>query len=172
MGDGPGYEMKLKRRRNGRTDYKKRLELLKAGKPRAVIRTSNNHTQVQLVEYSENGDRTVTAASSDDLDNHGWDGHTGNLTAAYLTGFLAGYRARSIDRPVDSAIPDFGVLDQAKGGRHYAAVKGLQDAGIDIPGDPGSFPAEERLRGTHLDDGAADTFEDVMESIESTYGDV
>lgn len=173
MADGPQYEVQLKRRREGRTDYEKRLEMLKSGDVRAVIRTSNNHTRVQLVQYSEPGDATVTSAVSADLAAFGWDGHTGNLPAAYLTGFLAGHRAQSGDVTVERAIADLGAIERADGGRHYAAVKGLQDAGLDVPADADVFPPEDRLRGAHLEegDGATDTFEDVRGSIETEYGD-
>ena len=35
------YEVKFKRRNEGKTNYKKRLAMLKSGRPRAVIRKTN-----------------------------------------------------------------------------------------------------------------------------------
>jgi len=36
------------------------------------------------------GDKILATAQSIDLKEHGWSAGTGNLPAAYLTGFLAG----------------------------------------------------------------------------------
>lgn len=166
MAEGPGYEVALKRRREGQTDYGKRLELLKSGDHRATVRVSNNHTRVQMIRYSDSGDSTVVSAFSGDLEEFGWNGHTGNLSAAYLTGFLAGYRA--LNEGVESAVADLGAQKREYGSRHYAALKGLQDSGLDIGASEKTFPADDRVEGAHLE--TSDTFEDVRNSIESEYG--
>ncbi|MDY6769804.1 MAG: 50S ribosomal protein L18 [Candidatus Nanohaloarchaea archaeon] len=169
MAEGPGHEVPLKRRRDGQTDYGNRLELLKSGDHRAVIRVSNNHTRVQLVRYGDDGDTTAVAAFSGDLAGYGWDGHTGNLAAAYLTGLLAGRRA--LADGIDRAVPDLGVRDQEYGGRHYAAVRGLRDAGLDVPADETALPAEDRVNGEHMDDGGAAAVDEVKKNIAEEYGE-
>lgn len=169
MADGPGYEIPLKRRREGRTDYRERLELLKSGDCRAVVRVSNNHCRVQIVRYTAGGDSTVASASTDDLEEMGWDRHTGNLPAAYLTGILAGYRA--IDEGVGAAVADLGGRSREEGGVHYAAVKGIRDAGLDLPADTGVFPDQERISGGHIDDSCVELFENVKERIAEEHGD-
>lgn len=153
-------ELPLRRRMEGRTDYEKRLELLKSGEARAVIRISNNNCQVQLVTYGKEGDETVTSAFSKELGDLGWDYHTGNLPAAYLTGFLAGYRA--MEEGIETAVVDLGGIKRQEGSRHYAAVKGLRDAGIEVPADEGVLPDQESVEGGD--------FETVKDEIESGGG--
>ena len=53
MTQGPRYHVKPRRRREGKTDYRKRLRLLRSRKIRMVVRKSLKNTQVQLVEYKE-----------------------------------------------------------------------------------------------------------------------
>ena len=83
-----------KRRREQKTDYKKRLALLKSGVPRLVIRKSLENMRVQIVSFNPSGDKTVASAFSAELGEFGWKGGNGNLPAAYLTGLLAGLRAK------------------------------------------------------------------------------
>ena len=68
-----------------------------------------------------------------------------NLPSAYLTGFLAGLRAKS--KGIDNAVLDIGLNPPVKGSKVYAALKGVVDAGLDVPVDPETFPAEERING-------------------------
>lgn len=168
MADGPGYQVPHRRRREQRTDYETRLELLKSGRPRAVIRRSNNHVRIQLVEYSPEGDETVASAASEHLSEHGWDNHTGNLPAAYLTGYLAGARAQ--EEGIDDAVVDIGLQNNQHSTRIYAAIKGLIDAGVHVNASEEVFPAERRLHGEHIDEhrdtNIADDVEDVKESID------
>jgi len=168
MADGPGYKVPHRRRREQKTDYANRLRLLKSGKPRAVIRLSNNHTTVQLVEYQRKGDETVAAAKSSHLTEYGWEHHTGNMPAAYLTGFLAGRRA--LEDGVNKAVIDIGLQNNQHGTRLYAALKGVVDAGIDTSVNEEVFPAEGRIRGEHIDDyrdtDIAANVDDVQEAIE------
>ena len=43
MATGPRYAVKFRRRREGKTDYKKRLNLLKSELPRFIVRISNKY---------------------------------------------------------------------------------------------------------------------------------
>ncbi|MEM4756409.1 MAG: hypothetical protein QW594_04745, partial [Candidatus Woesearchaeota archaeon] len=47
----------FRRRRSGKTNYTKRLGLLKSGKPRLVVRKTNTAFIVQLVKHQPNGDQ-------------------------------------------------------------------------------------------------------------------
>ncbi|MGZ5563485.1 MAG: 50S ribosomal protein L18, partial [Halobacteriota archaeon] len=67
MATGPRYHVPFRRRREGRTNYHKRLGLLLSKKPRVVVRKSGCNLTVQLVEHSTVGDRTLTSASALDL---------------------------------------------------------------------------------------------------------
>lgn len=173
MADGPNHDLHLRRRREGRTNYKKRLELLKSGEHRAVVRMSNKHARVQLVAYAPDGDETVLSAVSQQLEEYGWDHNTGNLPAAYLTGFLAGHRA--LADGINTVVPDLGVYDQQYASRYYAAVKGLQDAGLDIEIGETALPSQDRITGEHADahesNGISETFEQVRDSIVEEHGD-
>lgn len=173
MADGPEYEVPLRRRRESRTNYKKRLALLKSGDYRAIIRISNKHAQVQLAAYNPEGDEMVASAVSDQLEKYGWDENTGNLPAAYLTGLLAGYRAQ--ENGVTSAVPDLGVRDRQYSGRYYAALQGLRDAGLDIDVEDKVLPSDDRVEGLHAAEyesgNITDTFENVKDTIIEEHGE-
>ncbi len=49
-----------------------------------------------------------------------------------------------------SAVLDAGLRHPTDGGRLAAALKGLLDAGVEIPHGEGGFPSADRLNGTHL----------------------
>ena len=148
MAQGPTYRVKLRRRREGKTNYYRRKRLLLSKRPRLVVRKTNANTIVQVVKASVVGDSTVASAVSSELRSHGWDANTGNVPAAYLTGLLAGLRAKS--RGVKDAILDLGLNPPVKGSRVYAALKGAIDAGLEIPHNPEVFPDETRILGEHV----------------------
>ncbi len=67
MAKGPRYRRPLRRRAEGKTNYSKRLKLLKSKKIRAVIRASNNHIHIQFIESRLGGDRILISAHSMEL---------------------------------------------------------------------------------------------------------
>lgn len=168
MADSSNYEVQFRRRREQKTDYKQRLELLKSDTARAVVRLSNNHTRVHLAQYEAEGDINNAQTLSKELEEHGWDEHTGNLPAAYLTGFLAGKKADA-----EEAVLDVGLRTVKQGSRLFAAVQGLRDARVDVPVGEEMVPEEGRLRGEHIDEmhdkNVSETFEDVKENIKEEY---
>lgn len=147
MAKGPTYVVHYRRKRKKKTDYKKRLGLLKSGLPRLVVRKSNKHVIVQLVKYESEGDKVTASAHSKDLKKFGWKYSTSNLPAAYLTGLLCGKRA--LNKTKD-AILDLGKQSLTKGSGIYAALKGAIDAGMNIPADESVFPPEARVSGEHI----------------------
>lgn len=147
MATDSNYKVKKRRRREKSTDYSRRLSLLKSGKPRAVVRLSNKHTKIQIEKFDREGDRTDCQVFSGELEEFGWNHSTSNIPAAYLTGFLAGLEAEE-----EEAVLDTGLRTVKKGGRLFAAVKGLKDAGIKIPAGEEAFPEESRIRGEHIED--------------------
>jgi large subunit ribosomal protein L18 len=143
------YRPMFKRHRLGITDYRKRKRLLKSRKIRAVIRKSLNHIRVQFIQYREGGDVVLASASSENLTKYGWKKTSKDTTpAAYLTGLLAGKRARS--KGIEECIVDIGRYTPTRGSRIFAAVKGIIDAGIGCPADEKIFPSEARILGKHL----------------------
>lgn len=140
----------FRRKRKGKTDYKKRLRLLLAGKPRLVIRKSLNNAWLQVVDYSPSGDRVVLSAHSRELKKFGWKMGCGNLPAAYLTGFLLGKKAAG--KKIGQCVLDIGLHPSVKGNKIYSALRGAADAGIDVPASKDILPNEDRIKGAHIGD--------------------
>jgi large subunit ribosomal protein L18 len=151
MTKGPRYKRSLRRRHEGKTDYHKRLKLLKSRKIRIVIRTSNDHVRVQVVQSKLGGDKVLVSAFSKELTlKYDWNANTGNIPAAYLTGYLAGLRAKA--KNIQEAIFDLGIFYHRN--RVLAACKGVVDTRINIPCREEFFPKdlEIRIKGTHIED--------------------
>ncbi|MGC8644763.1 MAG: 50S ribosomal protein L18 [Thermoplasmata archaeon] len=142
------YIMPLKRRRLLKTDYSKRLALVKSGIPRAVIRRSLKHMRVDIAEYGESGDRIVTHGCTVELKKFGWKSPTGNTPSSYLAGYLTGLRARK--KGVEKVVVDLGRQKVVKGSKLMACVKGMIDAGLEVPANEELFPDESRIQGKHL----------------------
>lgn len=137
-----------RRKREGKTNYKKRLELLKGKEARLVVRRTNKHIIMQLVEYHPDGDKILLGVSSKVLESMGW-AHSGkNIPAAYLTGLLLGKTAAT--KKITKAHLDLGLRTPIIGSRLYAALKGAIDAGLDVPASKEVFPTEERIAGKHI----------------------
>ena len=67
MATGPRYSVRYRRRRKGKTNYHKRLTLLKSRKPRVIIRRSNMYLYAQIVDFKQKGDVTLVSANSSEL---------------------------------------------------------------------------------------------------------
>jgi large subunit ribosomal protein L18 len=164
MADGPTYRVPRRRRREGRTDYDNRLKLLKSGKTRAVVRRQNQNVIVQFIDYDPEGDIVRTQANALELEDHGWDGHTGNLPAGYLTGYLAGLRAQ--EDGIEEAVLDIGLHKPEGGGVIFSALKGVVEAGVDVPHGDDVLPEDERALGGHIDEDTPEMTETVKQTIE------
>jgi len=146
---GPRYKVPFRRRRDGRTDYRVRLKLLKSDRPRAVVRLSNQRVLVSVTTFDPAGDRVLAAAESPELTKIGFPASgTAATPAAYLTGYLAGLRAKKAG--ATEAVLDAGLRRPTDGGRLLGALKGLLDAGLEIPHGETEFPKADRLNGKHL----------------------
>ncbi len=149
MSIGPRYRVPFRRRREGKTDYRVRLRLLKSGIPRAVVRMSERRVRVAIVRFDPVGDRVLAQADSNELAGIAFPPTSlASTPAAYLTGYLAGLRAKSAG--AETAVLDTGLRHPTTGGRLSATLKGLLDAGLEIPHGEGGFPSADRLNGTHL----------------------
>lgn len=148
MANGPRYAVPFRRRREGRTDYKLRRALVRSGRPRAVVRTTNKYVYVQIVDAELRGDIVRAAATSRELAKMGWKGATGNIPSAYLTGTLAARRA--VAKGVKEAVLDLGLRSSTKGSKLFAVLKGLSDGGLEIPHSDDPVPAKDRLSGAHI----------------------
>jgi large subunit ribosomal protein L18 len=137
-----------RRKREGRTNYKKRLLLLQSRKPRLIIRKTNKQIILQIAEYVNNGDKIICSVNSSALHKMDWDYSCNNLPACYLAGLLLGKKA--LAKKVKGAIVDVGLQTPVAGSRIYAAVKGAIDAGLDIPASEEVFPSSDRLSGKDI----------------------
>lgn len=138
----------LRRRREGKTDYRARLALVKSRAARIVIRKSLKNIHVQIVSYNKTGDTTAVNVFSKSLGKYDWKYHGGSLPSAYLIGFLAGKIAAN--KGIKSAYLDIGVQTSTKGSVLYAAALGAKDAGLDIPIGKGILPSQDRVSGKHI----------------------
>ena len=94
-----GFQVKFRRRREGKTDYKKRRaltiqDLYNYGAPkyRFVVRRTCSRVICQVVYQTLHGDHVVCSADSKELTRYGMPvGHT-NYAAAYATGLLCARR--------------------------------------------------------------------------------
>ena len=145
---GKNFTVHFRRRREGRTYYKKRLTMLQSSRYRLVIRKSLKDMQVSIVQYSQKGDNVILTANSKALGALGWKADNGNIPSAYLIGMIAGKKA--IEKGVSDAILDLGFNNSVKGSRFYAALAGAIDAGLKVPFDPQILPSKERISGEHI----------------------
>lgn len=148
MAQGSRYKLAFRRRREGKTDYRARLKLISLEKSRLVVRITNNHTIVQIIDVAQDGDETLVSAHSKELQKIGWLGSGKNTSAAYLTGFLCAKKA--LEAGIDEAVLDIGLKSSIKGAKIYAALKGAVDAGLYVPHNDSILPADERIRGEHV----------------------
>ncbi len=156
-----------RRVREGKTDYRQRLKLIKSGKPRFVVRRANKNISCQIVNFNKSSDVTVISASSLELSKFGWNGNCGNIPAAYLTGLLCAVRAKNAG--VKNAILDIGFFEAHHGSRVFSTLKGAVDGGLEIPHSEESFPSEERLTGTHIANHAAELKKGSKEKYEKHF---
>ena len=149
MAKGPNYRVPFRRRREGKTDYRTRLRLVKSETPRAVVRFTNRRVLVAVEEFDPEGDRVLASAESPELTEAGFPAASLTSTpAAYLTGYLAGLRLVAAGE--SEAVLDAGLLRPTRGGRLLGALQGLLDAGVEIPHGDAGMPSKERLSGAHL----------------------
>lgn len=148
MKKGKIFTLNFRRKREGRTYYKKRLKMLLSSKSRLVVRKSLKNLQVSIIKYNDKGDQVVLTVNSNILNKFGWNGGTGNLPSAYLTGLLAGKKA--IEKGINEAILDLGFNEPTKGSRLYAALAGVIDAGLKVPSNPQVLPTKDRISGEHI----------------------
>ena len=138
----------FRRKREQKTDYKQRMGLLLAKKPRLVVRKSNKHIQAQLVNYDVVGDRVLVTAHSKELKAQGYTASTANMSSAYLVGLLLANKAKK--KNIAHAIVDLGLYRKNLRSRLFAVVKGTKDGGLDVPADAKSLPEDSRVTGEHI----------------------
>lgn len=93
------YQVKFRRRREGKTDYRQRKRLCaqdknkyQTPKYRLVVRFTNRQVICQIVYAQIDGDKIMTSAYSTELPRYGLTVGLKNYAAAYCTGLLCARR--------------------------------------------------------------------------------
>jgi large subunit ribosomal protein L18 len=148
MAKNASYRVKLRRRREGKTDYQARKALVTSRKSRLVTRASLKNVEVQIIIAKPHGDEVLVAANSRELiKKYGWKAPAGNIPAAYLTGLLCGLKAKAAG--ITEAILDLGLVSPTKGSRTFAVLSGVVDAGVEVPHSEEKI-VKERMKGEHI----------------------
>jgi large subunit ribosomal protein L18 len=137
-----------RRRKELKTNYRLRLNLLKSRKPRLVVRKSLNNLLCQVVEYQTTGDVCLVSADTKELKKFGWEANTGNIPAAYLAGLLCGIKSKK--KKISDAVLDMGLCRSTPGSRIYAALRGAVDGGLNVSHSAEILPDEDRTKGSHV----------------------
>jgi large subunit ribosomal protein L18 len=138
---GPSFTVYFRRRREGKTNFAKRLALIKGGKTRMVVRRSNSGVLVQFVDFDPKGDKTVVTVCGAHLSKgYKWPAKR-NVWTAYLAGLMAGKLAQK--KGVKEFVLDMGMYTPSKGSVVFAAQKGASDSGLSTSFDKAMVPEEK-----------------------------
>ncbi len=137
-------EVKFRRRREGTTNYAKRLALVKSGLDRVVVRKTNKRILGQIIKYGEGGDSVRASADSAELaKKYGWPSRR-NRPTAYLTGLLLAKKAKN----TADVVLDIGITTPISGSIPFVFAKGCIDGGMKLRG---SIDAKEEFyNATHI----------------------
>lgn len=139
--------LKKKRRLENKTNYLKRLNLLKSGIPRLVLRKTNRYLISQYIESYQAQDKVVFGVDSRKLVKYGWPenlkGSLKGVPAAYLLGFLVGKKI--VADKLKTPVIDLGLYRVIPKTKIHSFIKGIIDSGVKIKDDKENFPEEERI---------------------------
>lgn len=157
-----------KRRQENRTDYGRRLKLLKSGQPRVTFRKTNRYILSQYVVSKEAQDSVQKSVSSRELLKYGWPenmkGSLKSVPASYLTGLLMGKYIASVG---GKPVCDLGMVMKIQKNKFFAFLKGLKDSGVDVACKDENFPDEDRLAGKNLKEENSKAIEGVKSKIQN-----
>lgn len=161
-----------RRRRENKTDYKKRIGLLKGQRPRVVFRKTNRYIIAECIESSGAKDKIIIGITSKALLKHGWPedmkGSLKSLPASYLTGFLLGKNI--LEKKVNSPILDIGMARSINKGRIFAFINGLIDSGVKMKCKQEALPEKDRIEGKRLKKDFSGTFAKIKKSMGGEKG--
>jgi large subunit ribosomal protein L18 len=162
-----GIKTVKKRRHECKTNYSKRLKLLKGGKPRVVFRKTNKYVVAQYVVSNQAQDKIEIGVTSKHLAKYGWpkefSGSLKSISASYLTGYLLGNKILSEKK--EAPIVDFGMNRTGHKTKVFAFLKGLIDSGVEINCPEEAFPEQERIEGKTMKEDFSKTFNEIKEKI-------
>lgn len=140
------YTSTLRRIRERKTNYRKREKLLIGKKDFVTVNVSDQNVSAQLIRPDLLGDKVMASVHSNELLSYGWKGSRKNIPSCYLVGLLLGKKC--IQKKITRAILYIGK-------RHFttkiaACLKGLSEAGLEMPFSEDIIPSEERIQGNHI----------------------
>ena len=136
------------RKLSGRTNYRRRLALLKPGLPRLVVRKTLGSIILQVIDFEVAGDKVKLTVTSKRLRELGWKHSCKNIPAAYLAGMLLAKAALS--EKISEVTPDIGLQSVTRGGKIFAALKGAKDAGLNFQLSDEVVPGADALAGARI----------------------
>lgn len=155
---GPRFRIQFRRRRQGKTNFAKRLALVKGGKTRMVVRRSNKGIVVQFIGFDPKGDKTLLTVSGTHLAKlYKWPSKR-NVWTAYLAGLMAGKMAQK--KGVKDFVLDMGMYVPSKGSVVFAALKGAADAGLSTKFDNAKVPEDKLSK-------PPDKYKDMFDNVKS-----
>lgn len=133
-------ELKFRRRREAKTNYAKRLALVKGNIARVVVRKSNKRVMGQIVRYEERGDVVLYSADSRELKSFGWTSRS-NRSTSYLTGMLLASKIKKEDQGKEYIL-DIGLSTPVANSMPFVFAKGCIDNGLKLRG---TFEIDEKV---------------------------
>lgn len=143
-----GHVPMYRRRREGVTDYKARRKAISSRGTLLAVRISGKNVSAQFLQPTVKGDLVLASAHSHSLQKLGWKGSLKSVPACYLLGLWAGKEAKK--KGIEKAYLYNGLVPFVKGSRIPAFVKGVSDAGVEIPHSEEVIPSKERLKGDDI----------------------
>ena len=140
------YTSTFRRIRERKTNYRKREKLLIGKKDFVTVNVSDQNVSAQLIRPELLGDKVMASVHSNELLSYGWKGSRKNIPSCYLVGLLLGKKC--IQKKITRAILYIGK-------RHFttkiaACLKGMSEAGLEMPFSQEILPTEERIQGNHI----------------------
>jgi large subunit ribosomal protein L18 len=157
-----------RRRREFKTDYLRRIKLLKSEKPRIVFRKTNRYLISQYVTSKEAQDKIEIETNSKELLEKGWpkefEGSLKSISAAYLTGFLTAKKI--LEGKKELPVVDLGMTRTIHKTKGFAFIKGLIEGGLKISCKEEAFPEQDRIEGKSLKKDFSKIFSEIKSKIE------
>jgi len=173
------FQVKWRRRREGKTNYHSRKHLLiqdkqkfNAAKYRLVVRLSKRNILCQLIYFRLEGDFVLSSSYSKKLNTVGLPFKNNNFSTSYITGLRLSnsffHENFSFSKNKNSlksnfnVILDLGLTRVTTGNKVFAAMKGAVDGGFNIPHNEKRFPGykknesfdletmRDRIEGRHI----------------------
>ena len=140
------YTSTFRRIRDRKTNYRKREKLLIGKKDFVTVNVSDQNVTAQLIRPDLIGDKVMASVHSNELLSYGWKGSRKNIPSCYLVGLLLGKKC--LQKKITRAILYIGK-------RHFttriaACLKGLSEAGLEMPFSENVIPSEQRIQGNHI----------------------